>query len=361
LVVGLAVPLVIGVVAFAISITAVTTATTVATGAIPELVGMEGSPGAVSGEAPPRPLDPAEARLVALDTKLGAYVDECLDRFADRAFASRARYRSWVRDEAGPSTRSRHIYGLYSLSDPASCVEAATSAGTVEPRIEPLDAAAVDFTRELTALVRIVNEAERYYDRSEYEDDDMAHGAEMHRPLLDAFDRFIAATTALEVAVDPLFAELLESRLARIAETDVQGRLYYDSMRTAFEVASAGNVHWRSLSDIDLATYEPKVDGFERMVTELRAQSGGSRDVGSYVEAADKLALAAKQLIRRVRNNGRWSTGDRMMLSSGAGSHWMVTGSPGAMLGAYNELAERETTSPPLRYIRPVALVTDGY
>jgi hypothetical protein len=359
-VVGFVVPLVIGIVAFAISMTAATTATSIAAGALPELVGTPGSSGAASQEAPPPPLDPEQARILALDAKLEAYAGECLGRYADRAFASRSRYRSWVRDDEGPSPRSRHKYGLYSLSDPSSCVEAVESASALTPRVDVLDAAAADFAREIVALGRIVNEASRYYDRSDYEDDEMARGIEMHRPLLDAFDRFTAVTVALEVALDPVFDEVLAYRLAHLPETDVASRIRYDSMRTAFEIASTGNVHWRDLDDIDLEPFEEKVNGFERMVNELREHTGGSSELGGYVTAADKLALVAKQLVRRVRSHGGWSGGDRMILSSGAGGHWMVEGSPGAMIAAYDELAGT-TASPRLRPIRPVALMTDGY
>ena len=239
------VPLGIGIVMFVVSMATDSMVSSSSTG-LGSFGGTSPSAPASPEAPPPPPLTPEQARASALDVKMTAYVGACLNRLADRALASRARYRSWVPDETGPTPRSRYKYGLYALTNTSDCIQAIESSHAVEPAIEPLDGAAADFARELGTLATIVNEANRYYDRTEYEDDDMAHGAEMHRPLLEAFDRFVAASTALEVAVDPIFDEMMTQRTLSLSESDATNRLRYDSMRIAFEIAAMGNVHWRN-------------------------------------------------------------------------------------------------------------------
>ena len=49
------------------------------------------------------------------------------------------------------------------------------------------------------------------------------------------------------------------------------------------------------------------------------------------------------QRVRRVRDQVPYSTGEQMMLKPG--SDWMVEGSPGKTLKAYNELVERSNNT----------------
>jgi hypothetical protein len=300
-------------------------------------------------------VDPARARLVAVEAKMKAAVVSCLNRFSHRALQSRERYRSWVPDAQGPTPRSRYKYGLYELGDTSDCTKAIAQARAIEPAIEPLDHAAFEFARELETLAAIANEANRYYDRADYKDDAMARGAEMHEPLLRAFARFDAARAQLELALDGMRDEVLAAKQNELAPQDNFNRMRLDAMRAAFEIANLGNVPWKKIASIELETFEAKVVGFERMIASLQNYRGDeAKSIARFLSAADKFALAAKEEVRRIRSKGGWSSGDRMMLDH-TSSHWMVEGSPGAMIAAYAHLAD--ASDPVMRHVAQIELI----
>jgi len=310
---------------------------------------------------------------LAVMGRLTAYVDECINALDDRILSSRSRYRDWVDDDEGPKANSRHIYGLYTFSDPSGCAEAVAAAAALSPRNPEMDAAAQAYVGAVTDLHGIVEEAERYYDRSDYQDDDMARGQELHGPLMSGFNRFIVAREALITHVDAAFEEALSKREEALGPSDTRHRLLYDTMRSASEIARTANVHWRDVGSIDHESFQAKAEGYQRQADELEAHladvpeaeqnaHGGRefRELQRYVQSSQELAQAAKELARRVERDGGWSRGERTILGAGAGSHWMVGGSPGAVLNKYGELLRADTT-PPLRYIAPTALLSDGY
>ncbi|MBO6939486.1 MAG: YiiG family protein [Deltaproteobacteria bacterium] len=318
-------------------------------------------------------MDPAIAADAALMGRLSAYVSECINTLDDRILSSRARYRDWVDDDDGPRPNSRHVYGLYTFRDPSDCAESVAAASALSPRKPEMDAAAQAYVTAVTNLHGVVEEAERYYDRNDYQDDHMARGQELHGPLMANFNAFMVAREALIAHVDAAFEEALTKREQAVAPGDTRHRLLYDTMRNAAEIARTANVHWREVGSIDHDSFFAKADGYQRQVDELEAALGDVseaernaemgrtfRALQSYVQTSQSFAQAAKSLARRVERGGGWSTGERMTLRAGAGSHWMVGGSPGAALAKYNELL-RADVSPPLRYIAPTALLSDGY
>jgi len=310
--------------------------------------------------APAAAMNPAMAADSSLIGRLDAYVRHCINSLDDRILSSRARYRSWVDDEEGPKISSRHVYGLYTFSDPSGCAERARAAAALTPRRPEMDQAGQAYVTAVTDLHAIIEEVERYYDRNDYQDDDMARGQELHGPLMNGFNRFMVAREALIAQVDAGFEEALGKREEALSPGDTKMRLVYDTMRSALEIARTANVHWREVGSIDHDTFSAKAEGYQRQLDQLADQVGeDERELQSYVQASQAFAQAAKELGRRVERGGGWSRGDRMMLR-GVGSHWMVTGSPGAALGKYDDLVDADLT-PPLRYIAPTALLSDGY
>ncbi len=334
------------------------------------------APTGPSSPATPTPaaaVDPAVAADAALSGRLEAYVRHCINSLDDRILSSRARYRSWVDDDEGPQPNARVVYGLYTFSDPSYCAEQVAAASALAPRRAEMDAAAQAYVTAVTDLHGIIEEAERYYDRNDYQDDDMARGQELHGPLMSGFNRFIVAREALIAHVDEAFEEALTKREEALAPGDTRSRLLFDTMRSALEIARTANVHWRDLSSIDHDTFFAKAQGYQRQVDELEAQLSEANEaernanhgwdfsaLQSYVQASQAFAQAAKELGRRLEDGGGWSRGERMTLRSGASSHWMVDGSPGAALAKYDDIPDADV-DPPLRYIAPTALLSDGY
>ncbi|ACY18664.1 hypothetical protein Hoch_6189 [Haliangium ochraceum DSM 14365] len=293
--------------------------------------------------------------------RLDAYVKACLNSLDERILSSRARYRAWVDFEVGPKPRSKHIYGLYTFSNPNThCAESAAAAAALEPEEPALDKAARAYVAAAQELHGLVEEAARYYDRSDYLDDDMARGQSLHAPLMRAFDRYLSAREPFLASIDSAFERALAERAAALASDDEIGRQLGDNLQTTFALAQAANVHWRKLDSIDHERFSAQVDGYRRQLEALEAAlPADARELRSYVAAGHEFATAAKELARRVKRGGGWSRGDRMILR-GVGGQWMVDGSPADALNAYGDLL-RSDISPPLRYVAPVALLTDPY
>ena len=92
----------------------------------------------------------------------------------------------------------------------------------------------------------------------------------------------------------------------------------------------------------DLAAITSALNDYEAIVnaTEPFASAAGPDKVGAmFVSNAKSFLTTAKQLMRRIRDKTPYSAGDRMMLG-GAGSGWMVEGSPPRLLRDYNQLID---------------------
>ena len=286
-----------------------------------------------------------------LAAKLDLYTTECFNDVSPDVLGSRYRYLDWVDAEEGPRRRGRNVYGLYEVSEPSDCAEAVQQASTMLPSRPELEAAAQAYLAAARRAHERVAEAYLYYERENYRDDDFARGNELHGPLMEAFATFAEAHAALEAQLDSAFDEVVGRRADALGRgANDEGMLVLQSQLEARRVAQTSNVPWRETRSIDIDAYEPLVEGYEQMIDRV-AELGVADD--DYVGGSRKLAQAAKELMRRVRDGRGWSTGNRVTLQAGRSSHWMVDGSPGKVVDAYNDLL-RESPSPRLRWVAPV-------
>ncbi len=290
-----------------------------------------------------------------LAAKLDLYVTRCFNRVSPSVLRSRYRYLDWVDPEAGPSSRSRHVYGLYEVSEPSDCREAVAEAAAIEPPRPELEEAARSYLGAAAKAHEAVADAYVYYERENYRDDDFARGKELHAPLMGAFSDFVEAHEALEARIDAAFDEVLGRRADALARgEDDAGLLLLQSQLEARRLAEMSNVRWGDPGSIDLDEYQTLVGGYEQMIDRLA--DVGAADEG-YVGASRELAQAAKELMRRRRDGRGWSTGERSTLRAGRFSHWMVDGSPGKVVDAYNDVLG-EGPAPHLRWVAPVEFLS---
>src|SRR5258708_29189261 len=91
---------------------------------------------------------------------------------------------------------------------------------TKDPATPDLDKAATAYGTALDAVVPLVNEANKYYEKKNYEDDKFKHAKEMHPALMKALDDFETADDALHREVSKLKTGLSERELAKIEKRD---------------------------------------------------------------------------------------------------------------------------------------------
>lgn len=313
---------------------------------VPPTPGAVAPPEGAAPAAPPSGPSPEELSDSQMSRKLNEYINKCLNRFSERALRSRARYLSWADAERGPSSRSRHVYGLFEISDPTACREGVAAAATMSPDVPELQAAAQEYVDSLTALHPLVARAHTYYDRDNHEDDDFAQGREMHPGLIAAFERFDTAHTRLDDLVGAQRNALDGRELARLEASGKNGRYY--TLKLLVDARAlmdrANGVTTVSALPDDFA---PRVLAFEELLDQAKAhaQTGFSEEEGGGVEASDLRSVCssaedflqvAKELMRRGRDGEDFSRSDRGRLGTSSG--WMVSGSPDRMSREFNNL-----------------------
>lgn len=273
--------------------------------------------------------------------KLNAYI-ECYNGANGRAIDSINRYQSWVKDmEKGPTGKEKHVYGLYELHDHeiAKCKEIVPPAIALQPASESLDKVAQAYLDKLLALNEKVIEANKYYDRENYKDDGFAKGKEMHGPLAAAMKEFLTAEEAFSAALDEENDGALKAQLAEM-EAAGQKNLDYWTLSTVIKAKEVSKVMSEETFDVEAAAklvsaYEDSADGLNKYASEHKDEwaKADPRD-----RAAEAFRKAAKERLRRVRDNKPYSKGEQMNLNPSSG--WMVEGSSYKLQRYFNELID---------------------
>lgn len=272
-----------------------------------------------------------------LTHKLNAYV-ECINRLSERAYDSRARYFSWV-GKKGPMGKERIIYGTYTIYDTSGCKQGVEEANALEPRDEALEAAASAYVEAVVALEPLLKEADDYYEQENYKDDKMAKGKALHPRLVAAWDAFARADQRLRDGIDEIQDKQAAAKLAEIESTEGRKARYHVQ---ALMIHAKRLMRVQSASPPDLAKIKPALAEYEEITKALEdfASANSDSKIGSmFISSAKSYLVTAKQLMRRVRDKVPYSSGDKMMLDTGAGA-WMVEGSPARLMRDYNQLVD---------------------
>ena len=305
---------------------------------------------AASTAAPAAPQPTAAAPAKApettggLDEKLEIYID-CYNRLDERAHSSIQRYASWVKDmKVGPTGKERVVYGLYEVGPEQKINECRTqfgSAAAMSPSL-PLDAAAKEYIDALGKLFVVVAEANTYYDRENYKDDQFAKAKEMHPRLREAMEAFASGSDKMSTAIEAENDKRLEAKMQRLEKEDGR-KLPYLHMATMHEAKLLLRLISKETFPADeaaarLAAYEKIADELAAVV-KAQTHDPAAFNLDRFIDATENFRKAAKERVRRVRDQVPYSTGERAILN--AGSDWMVEGSPGKVLKTYNELVDR--------------------
>ncbi|KPF95408.1 hypothetical protein IP86_19280 [Rhodopseudomonas sp. AAP120] len=279
----------------------------------------------------------------ALTDKLNAYIG-CLNRLSGRAFDSRERYFSWAA-KTGPTGKERIIYGTYTIYDTKDCRAAVEKANALEPHEAELEAAASAYADAVGKLEPLLKETDDYYTQENYKDDKMAKGKALHPRLVAAWDAFANADRKLRSGVETIKDRQSTEKLAEIERSEGRKARYQveATMIDAKRVVRAVNA-----DKPDLAALTTAVADYEKTVAANEPFTEGERNmkIGSMFQSnAKTLLVTAKQLMRRLRDNTPYSSGEKMMLSN-AGSGWMVNGSPPRLLRDYNQLVDAYNRGP---------------
>jgi hypothetical protein len=281
---------------------------------------------------------PASAQTPPGVEKMNAYVG-CINRLSERSYSSRARYFSWVKGKNGPTGKERIIYGTYTIYDASDCRKNVEKANALEPRDAALEAAASAFADAVSKLEPLLKEADDYYSQENYKDDKMAKGKALHPRLVAAWDAFATADKGLRANVEAINDKRAAEKLASIEQSEGRKARYHVE---ALMIHAKRVLRAETAEKPDLAAIITALNDYEAIVnaTAPFSSAAGPEKIGSmFVSNAKSFLTTAKQLMRRIRDKTPYSSGDRMMLG-GAGSGWMVEGSPPRLLRDYNQLID---------------------
>ncbi len=279
-----------------------------------------------------------------LAEKLDPYID-CINSYSRSIHDSADRYFSWVDAEKGLTGSEKNVYGLYAVSDPKTCVEGVAKSADAQPDDADLEAAAKAFADAVSEAHTVVNDAHKYYDEKNYKDDAFAKGKELHPKLTAVFEKFNEADVKLRDLVGEKNDALQVRELERIEKEMGKNLMWHNKniMVLAKKVVRAGDVPYSPTLELDLATFEPLVTEFETAVDEAQKYSDANKEeagsvtmYSSFLSQADEMKKAAKELMRRKRDNTEFTKSDLDRLATGP-AEW-VEGSPAKLSKHYNDL-----------------------
>ncbi|MFV0678711.1 YiiG family protein [Ottowia sp.] len=295
---------------------------------------------AAAPAAPAAPAPEVVDSAQVISDKLNAYI-KCYNGVNQSAQRSIERYASWVKNmDTGPTGQESIVYGLDTLASSAvsNCKDDITAAVAQTPAIDGLDNAARAYLDALLPLNDKLNEADNYYSRENHKDDAFAKGKAMHQPLRQAMQAFEVASTAMSNALDVENDKRQATELARVEQTEGR-KLRYWHMATMADAKHL--VHILDKASFNMEDATAKLAAYEKTADELVAYAKAHEDErpmmwSSVDQHLETFRVAAKERLRRVRDKTPYNSGERMIV--GTDGEWMVKGSPGKLVHAYNDL-----------------------
>jgi hypothetical protein len=284
--------------------------------------------------------DPDEALGLKLNHPI-----ECINNTSSAVFRSYDRYVSWIDPKTGITGKERNVYGLYEINKSFidRCKKALVELKNVkEPKTPELDGLAATYEAKLDAVVTAANDAFKYYNQKDYEDDKFAKAKTMHPGLIKAFEEFEAADKAMRQELTKLKSGMNERELAKVEKEQGKKLLWHKLKMSivAEKVADAGNM---DISKIDLAKLEAATKDLEDLTNQLESYAKAHPEESSkvllwstYEAKPGELLRSAKAVMRRVRDKKPFETSEMMMIN--AGNPQMIEGHPAHLTAKYNDL-----------------------
>lgn len=241
--------------------------------------------------------------------KYNSYIDFG-NGFHSRVNESYDRYHSWVDPEIGPNANS-NVFGMYTMSE--HYLNSLEESVNAEPEMKNVDPLMKEVLAKATALHKITNEADSYYNREDYKDDNFARAKELHPKLLAAFDEYYIAYEEMDVEFRKVQNELFEYDAKKYKEAGQM--LRYNLMFNLHEAEKVldiiGMRDGEQLKEIDLNAFDTQVAKFRETFDELEELAKDSERVkaevrygiDSYMNSAEEFITETRDLKERIQNN----------------------------------------------------------
>ncbi len=268
-----------------------------------------------------------EGDLQAAIAKSNAYT-QLMNRTL-RANESWQRYASWVDMKKGPTGKERYIaYGLYSLYDVTGEIRKAEEAAAREPKLPEIDAAVLRYIKAYQELAPLITSAERYYDRKDYRDDNVAEGRTLHAAMVPAAKTFLDERAKLDAlmrvykkGLDQRELAALEQREGRSARWQVRNVMIH--ARAVIDLMPSNEQPIVDLKAFDAATADyakavREMDAFKdkNPGTSLFIDSQAGTWLGKLRDFSEKVARSKGDVRRGAADAANWIVRDYNMMIS---------------------------------------------
>ncbi len=279
----------------------------------------------------------AEARGVQ---KANAYI-ACFNAVGQPILDSFAQYTGWMQDaEAGPTGRETQVRGPGTVlaHHAKPCAAPMVAALAMVPADPHLDAPARAYQASFEDLYGVIEQADRYYQREDYRQDNGVGMRGHHAPLMQAYGAFFAAARAMNAALEKREDD---SRMAQLKAIEAaEGRsLAYHRLRIVSEGQQLTRLLAADAPDLDGA--RTQLTAFQAQLRQAQDDTVGNGDAmwGQVVRAADALERDAQRRIERVQTGTPPTRGGQRVMQ-GSSQPDNLQGSAEAVMASYNDLAE---------------------
>ncbi|MFJ5369816.1 YiiG family protein [Bosea sp. CER48] len=281
--------------------------------AAPAPVWAQGSAAVPAGSASKGQEDDLQAAI----TKSNAYTG--LMNRTLRAIQSWERYGSWVDMKKGPTGKERYIsYGMYSLYDVTGEIKKAEEAMAREPKLPAIDETMGRYIKAYQELAPLITNAERYYDRKDYRDDNLAEGQKLHAAMVPAARNFLDERARLDALVRVYKRGLDQRELASVEEREGKSARWQvrNIMINARAVMDLMPSNEQPI--VDLKAFNAATADYSAAVREMDAfkdknpggvpfiESQASSWLGKLRDFSDKLAKSKGDVRRGAANDANW-------------------------------------------------------
>ncbi|MCM3270528.1 YiiG family protein [Paenibacillus elgii] len=218
-------------------------------------------------------------------------------------------------DEEQPVIDKNFSFTMLSISSSdAKALETQFGFADKAPAFPAIDPVVVRLKPAMNDLTAILSEAREYYKTKGYVDDHFAKAKEMHPKIVKAADAYYAVADEYLKAMAGMGAQRKKESLKKFQENDEQiryGALKFlvDAQALSAEMEEQG-VTAKNILDLDMekfrAKYDPLVDDLKNLTQHaqdekrLKKEKIESYNLNSYIEEAQKVKVAASDIIERV-------------------------------------------------------------
>jgi hypothetical protein len=282
-----------------------------------------------------------------LGEKLNPYVG-CINSATSSVRRAADRYGDWVDKDKGVTGTEKNVFGIFEIGDQSTCIDGVKKSADLEPDDPALETAGSEYVAALQAAITVVDEAYKYYDEKNYEDDKFAKAKELHPKLVEAFDKFEAADKKLRDLVVAQNDALLERELERIEKEQGQKLRWQQAklMNVAKKLMEATDAQITETGELalDAAKFDPAFEAYEKQLDALvaytksnKAETDSITMFSSFVDEAEEFKKAGKEMARRQRDGKKFDSSELERLSS-----WpeQVEGNPMKFGKLYDDLVQ---------------------